>query len=217
MNQGTRMNFRWPAALLAGALLSPAAFGQAPAKADLAKAKQTASQVCAACHAADGNSVLAPNPVLAGQHADYTFKQLANFKSQGAKPAERSNPIMAGMVANLSDDDMRGLGAYFEAQKPAPRAARDAGLAKLGQAIYRGGILAKNVAACSACHSPNGAGVPAQFPRLAGQHADYTIVQLKAFRTGERANDSNRAMRMVAEKLSDREIAAVAEYISGLR
>ena len=217
MNQGPRMNFRWPAALLAGALLSPAVLAQAPSKEDIAKAKQTASQVCAACHAADGNSVQAPNPVLAGQHADYTIKQLTNFKSQGGKPAERPNPIMAGMVANLSVDDMRGLGAYFETQKPAPRAARDAGLAKLGQAIYRGGILAKNVAACTACHSPNGAGVPAQFPRLAGQHTEYTIAQLKAFRTGERANDPNRTMRMVAEKLSDREIAAVAEYISGLR
>jgi cytochrome c553 len=213
MNQGIRMNFRWPVALLAGTLLSPAAFAQA----DLAKAQQTASQVCAACHAADGNSTQAVNPVLAGQHADYTFKQLTNFKPQGGKPAERPNPIMAGMVANLSADDMRGLGAYFETQKPKPRAARDAELAKLGQAIYRGGILAKNVAACTACHSPNGAGVPAQFPRLAGQYAEYTSAQLKAFRSGERANDPNRTMRMVAEKLSDREIAAVAEYISGLR
>jgi len=217
MNQGTRMIFRWPAALLAGTLLSPAVFAQAPSKADLAKAKQTASQVCAACHAEDGNSVLSANPVLAGQHADYIYKQLTNFKALGGKPAERPNPIMAGMVANLSADDMHGLGAYFETQKPKPRAARDAELAKLGQAIYRGGILAKNVAACTACHSANGAGVPAQFPRLAGQYAEYTSAQLKAFRSGERANDPNRTMRMVAEKLSDKEIAAVSEYISGLR
>jgi cytochrome c553 len=121
------------------------------------------------------------------------------------------------MVANLSEDDMRGLAAFFEAQKPRPRAARDAAMAKLGQAIYRGGILSKGVAACTACHSPNGSGVPAQFPRVAGQYAEYTAAQLKAFRAGERANDPNRIMRMVAEKLSDREIAAVAEYISGLR
>ena len=211
------MNFHWPAALLAGTLLSPAAFAQDPVKGDLAKAQQIASKVCAACHAEDGNSTQATNPVLAGQHAEYTFKQLTNFKPQDGKPAERSNPIMAGMVANLSADDMRGLGAYFETQRPKPRAARDAELAKLGQAIYRGGILAKNVAACSACHAPNGAGVPAQFPRLAGQYTEYTTAQLKAFRSGERANDPNRTMRMVAEKLSDREIAAVAEYIAGLR
>ncbi len=211
------MNFHWPAALLAGTLLSPAAFAQGSVKGDLVKAQQVASKVCAACHAEDGNSTQSNNPVLAGQHAEYIFKQLTNFKPQDGKPAERPNPIMAGMVANLSADDMRGLGAYFETQKPKPRAARDADLAKIGQAIYRGGILAKNVAACTACHSPNGAGVPAQFPRLAGQYAEYTTAQLKAFRSGERANDPNRTMRMVAEKLSDREIAAVAEYIAGLR
>jgi cytochrome c553 len=124
---------------------------------------------------------------------------------------------MSGMVATLSTDDVRDLAAYFQAQTPAPRLARDAGLVRLGQAIYRGGILSKNVAACSACHGPNGAGVPSQFPRLAGQFADYTAVQLRAFRSGERANDPNRMMRTVADKLSDREIAAVAEYISGLR
>ena len=207
------MNFRWPVALLAGALFSPAAFAQA----DLAKAQQTASQVCAACHAADGNSTQVTNPVLAGQHADYLLKQLMNFKSQGGRPADRANPIMAGNVANLSADDMRNLAAYFESQKPKPRAARDAGLAKLGQAIYRGGILTKGVAACTACHAPNGAGVPAQFPRIAGQFPEYITAQLKAFRSGERANDPNRTMRMVAEKLSDKEIAAVSEYISGLR
>ena len=211
------MNFRWPVMLLAGTLLSAAAIAQGPGKEDLAKAQQTASKVCGACHAVDGNSTQAVNPVLAGQHADYLLKQLMNFKSQGGKPAERANPIMAGNVANLSADDMRGLAAYFESQKPKPRAARDAALAKFGQAIYRGGILSKGVAACTACHAPNGAGVPAQFPRLAGQFPEYITAQLKAFRSGERANDPNRTMRMVAEKLSDKEIAAVSEYISGLR
>ena len=211
------MKSPWLLVLVTGTLISPAAIAQGDVKADLAKAQQVASQVCAACHAADGNSTQAVNPVLAGQHADYTLKQLVNFKSQGGKPAERSNPIMAGMVANLSADDMLSLAAYFETQKPKPRAARDAELARLGQAIYRGGILAKNVAACTACHAPNGAGVPAQFPRLAGQYAEYTTAQLKAFRSGERTNDANRTMRTVAEKLSDREIAAVAEYIAGLR
>jgi len=214
---GIGMSFRSLVLLFAGALIATAASAQAPAKPDLGKAQQTASQVCAACHGADGNSTLVPNPVLAGQHAEYIYKQLANFKAQGGKPAERPNAVMAGMVASLSEDDMRGLAVFFETQKPHSRAARDAQLAKLGQAIYRGGILSKGVAACTACHGPNGAGVPAQFPRLAGQLAEYTTAQLRAFRTGERANDPNRAMRAIAEKLSDREIAAVAEYISGLR
>jgi len=211
------MNSRWLVLLLAGLLVAPVATAQGPTAADLAKAQQTASQVCAACHSADGNSALPVNPVLAGQHADYTSKQLLNFKPQGGKPAERQNPVMAGMVANLSADDMRGLAAYFEMQKPRARAARDAELVKLGQAIYRGGIPSRNVAACTACHGPNGAGIPAQFPRLAGQFAEYAAAQLKAFRSGERANDANRMMRAVAERLSDKEIAAVAEYVSGLR
>ena len=124
---------------------------------------------------------------------------------------------MAGMVANLSAEDMRNLAEYFETQKPRPRAARDPELVKLGQAIYRGGIASKSVAACTACHGPNGAGVPVQYPRLAGQFSEYTAAQLRAFRAGERVNDPNRTMRAIAEKLSDREIAAVAEYISGLR
>lgn len=210
------MNSRWLMALVAATLVS-SAVAQGLPKAERSKAQQLANQVCAACHAADGNSVQPANPVLAGQHADYTLKQLANFKPQDGKPAERPNAVMAGMVAGLSTEDMSSLAAFFEMQKPAPRAARDPGLVKLGQAIYRGGILSKNVAACTACHGPNGAGVPAQFPRLAGQFADYTSAQLRAFRAGERANDPNRMMRAVAEKLSDREIAAVAEYISGLR
>jgi cytochrome c553 len=124
---------------------------------------------------------------------------------------------MAGMVANLSADELRNLAAYFELQKPRLRAARDPDLVKLGLAIYRGGIPAKNMAACTACHGPDGSGIPAQFPRLAGQFAEYTSAQLRAFRVGERANDPNRMMRAVAEKLSDREIAAVSEYIAGLR
>lgn len=210
------MESRWLPALVLGMLVSPVVPAQGLPKADLAKAQQLATQVCAACHAADGNSALPPNPVLAGQHADYTLKQLVSFKPRDGKPAERPNAVMAGMVASLSADDMRDLAAYFEAQKPRPRAARDAELARLGQAIYRGGILAKNVAACTACHGPGGAGIPAQFPRLAGQFSEYIVAQLRAFRAGERANDPNRMMRAVAEKLSDREIAAVAEYISGL-
>lgn len=211
------MNLRWPIMLLAGMVVSAAVLAEGPDREAVAKAQQTATQVCAACHAADGNSVQAANPILAGQHSEYIVKQLTDFKPREGKPAARANPVMGGMVANLSDDDVRGLAVYFEAQKPKARAARDAQLVKLGRDIYRGGILSKNVAACTACHAPNGAGVPSQFPRLAGQYVEYTTAQLKAFRSGERTNDPNRIMRMVAEKLSDREIAAVSEYISGLR
>jgi cytochrome c553 len=212
------MKFGWPMALFAGLLASSAPLAQGPSAAgDASKGQQIASQVCAACHNTDGNSTQAVNPILAGQHSEYTFKQLQNFKPQGGKPAERPNPIMAGMVAALSVDDMRNVAAYFESRTPKPRAARDPALVRLGQSIYRGGILARNVAACTACHGPNGAGVPAQYPRLAGQFSEYVAAQLRAFRSGERANDPNRTMRAVAEKLSDREIAAVAEYISGLR
>jgi cytochrome c553 len=211
------MKSRWLLALGAGLLVPAPALAQGFPKADLLQARQLVTQICAACHAEDGNSTLPANPVLAGQHADYTLKQLINFRPQDGKPAERPNAVMAGMVATLSAGDLRNLAAYFEAQKPGPRAARDPELAKLGQSIYRGGIVAKNVAACTACHGPNGSGIPAQFPRLAGQFAEYTAAQLRAFRAGERANDPNRTMRAVAERLSDREIAAVAEYIAGLR
>src|SRR5688572_3252423 len=211
------MNVRPLAAALSVAFISAAAQAQVEVKGDPAKGQPIASQVCAACHGPDGNSPLPVNPAIAGQHAWYLFKQLQNFKSEGGKPAERPSPIMAGIVAGMSRDDMANVALYYGGQKPQPRAARDAELVKLGQQIYRGGIMKKGVAACGACHGPSGAGIPAQFPRLAGQFSEYTVAQLKAFRSGERANDPNRTMRAVAEKLSDREIAAVAEYISGLR
>jgi len=211
------MNSAWAVTLAAGVLAASAAAAQSLPKADPSKAEPIVQKLCAACHAADGNSTQPENPVLAGQHAEYLLKQLLNFKPQGGKPAERPHNIMTGMVANLSADDMRDLAAHFEKQKPGSRAARNAELARLGQAIYRGGILSRGVAACSACHGPNGAGVPAQYPRLAGQFPEYSAAQLRAFRSGERANDPNRMMRAVAEKLTDREIAAVAEYLAGLR
>lgn len=211
------MSYRLAMATVAGALVSSLTYAQAVVKGDLAKAQPLVTQLCAACHGIDGNSLTAVNPNLAGQHPEYTLKQLTNFKAQDGKPAERTNAVMAGMVANLSADDMNNLAAYFASQKPKPRAARDAELAKLGQAIYRGGIMAKGVPACASCHSPNGAGMPAQFPRLSGQYAEYTEAQLKAFRAGERANDSNRMMRTIAAKLSDREIKGLAEYMAGLR
>ena len=214
---GTGMNFRWTFTITVGILTPAIVSAQALPKADLARAQQIITQVCAACHAADGNSNQVANPVIAGQHAEYLVKQLSNFKPQRGKPAERQSAVMAGMVGNLSVEDMHDLAAFFAAQKPRARTARDPELARLGQAIYRGGILSRNVAACNSCHGPDGTGVPSQFPRLAGQFAEYTTAQLKAFRSGERANDPNRMMRAMAEKLSDREIAAVAEYIAGLR
>ncbi|MDP1718024.1 MAG: c-type cytochrome [Burkholderiales bacterium] len=201
------------AALVASALISSPAYAQnGPAK-----AQDTATKICAGCHGENGNSTIAINPVLAGQHPEYLLKQLMNFKSQAGKAAERVNPVMGGMAAPLSAEDMTHLAAFYSSQKPKPRSARDPELAKLGQSIYRGGVMSKGVAACASCHSPNGAGMPAQYPRLAGQHSEYLATQLKAFRSGERANDPNDMMRKVAAKLSDKEISAVAEYISGLR
>ncbi len=205
---------RFSSALLAAvcATAAPLALAQQAAKADPAQAQQIVTKVCAACHAADGNSASPANPVLAGQHADYTAKQLANYKS-----GERKNPVMLGMSASLSPADMKNLGAYFEAQKPKTRAARNFELVKLGQQIYRGGIIAKGVAACASCHGPSGAGIPAQFPRIAGQYPEYAVSQLQAFRAGERSNDPNKMMRAIAVRLSDQEIKAVVEYMAGLR
>jgi cytochrome c553 len=191
---------------------------QQAAKPDTNKAQQIASTVCAGCHGADGNSPAAVNPKLAGQIPDYITKQLRNFKAADGKAAERVNPIMGGMVAALSDEDMVALGAYFGGQKLQPEAAKgDKALLDLGQKLWRAGDPAKGVPACAGCHGPAGAGMPAQFPRLSGQFAEYTEAQLKAFRLGERANDPNSMMRMIAIKMTDREIKAVSDYAAGLR
>jgi len=206
------MRFRLALVAALCAATAPLAIAQPAAKADPARAQSMVTKVCAACHATDGNSASPANPVLAGQHADYTAKQLANFKS-----GERKNPVMLGMSAALSPQDMKNLGAYFEGQNPKTRAAKNLELVKLGRQIYRGGIMAKGVAACASCHGPDGAGVPAQFPRVAGQFAEYTLAQLQAFRLGERTNDPNQMMRVISARLSDQEIKAVSEYIAGLR
>ena len=179
---------------------------------DPAKAQSIANQICAACHGADGNSPLPMNPNLAGQHPGYLFKQLNEFKS-----GSRNNAVMMGMVAGLSAEDLRNLAAYYAVQKPSETAAKDKELVAQGRKLFRGGNVATGVAACAGCHSPNGAGIPSQYPRLAGQHPEYVVAQLKAFRAGERANDSNNMMPVVAARLTDKEIAAVAEYLSGLR
>ena len=196
------------AACVSGAMAQSSAV-----KPEVEKGQAIAAKVCAACHGPDGNSPTPINPKLAGQFPEYVSKQLANFKAN----SERKNPVMLGMSAALSPQDMKNLGAYFEGQKPKTRAAKNPELVKLGQQIYRGGIMAKGVAACASCHGPTGAGIPAQFPRVAGQFAEYTLAQLQAFRLGERANDPNQMMRVISARLSDQEIKAVSEYIAGLR
>ncbi len=193
------------------------AIAQDAAKPDAAKGQGIAAQVCAACHAADGNSIGAANPKLASQGYDYLQKQLQNFKPQGDKKAERDNPVMAGMVANLSAADLKNLAAYYAGQKLKPAKATDKELAALGQKIYRGGSAASGIPACAGCHGPTGVGIPAQYPRIAGQFAEYLEAQLKAFRAGTRTNDPNGMMRGVTVRMNDREIRAVAEYVAGLR
>jgi cytochrome c553 len=209
---------RGVAALAAISLLwGGAALAQGEGKPDLAKGEKIAKQVCAACHAADGNSVAAVNPKLAGQFARYLQKQLDNFKAQGGRKALRENPIMAGMVAGLSDEDMGAVAAYFAAQTLKPAAASDKDLAAQGQKIWRGGIADRGVAACAGCHGPDGAGIPGVYPRLSGQFPEYLDAQLKLFRAGGRANDPSGMMRGVAARMTDEEIKAVAQYAAGLR
>jgi cytochrome c553 len=193
------------------------AFAQSNPKPDPAKAQGIATQVCAACHGADGNSVAPANPKIAGQFPEYLDKQLADFKPKAGKKPARESAVMNGMVANLSDADMKNLAAYYSGQKLKPAAASDKDLAALGQKIWRGGNAAAAVPACAGCHGPAGVGIPGQYPRLAGQYAEYVAAQLKSFREGARSNDPNGTMRGVAAHMSDREIRAVAEYAAGLR
>jgi cytochrome c553 len=184
----------------------------AEAAGNVAAGEKIATAVCAACHGADGNSLVSMYPKLAAQHPAYITKQLMNFKA-----GERQNAIMAGMVTTLTPEDMSNLGAYFGAQSAKSASATKNGPGSLGEKIYKGGIASLGVPACASCHGANGAGIPVQFPRLAGQHAEYTITQMKAWRSGERANDPAKMMRMVASKLSDADIEAVADYIQGLK
>jgi len=189
--------------------LSTAAENPAPAKPDVARGKQIASTVCVACHGADGNSVVPTNPVLAGQNADYIAAQLAAFKA-GTRPS----PIMQGMASPLSPEDMRNVGAWFESQKPTGHFAHDKALAERGQQIWRAGVKATDVPACAGCHGAAGHGIPSQFPRLAGQYPDLSLGWLKAFASGARPHP---VMGQIASKLSENDMKAVAEYISGLR
>lgn len=196
---------------------APAPAEKAAPKADPAKGQAIVNKVCVACHAADGNSAVPANPKLAGQIPEYLQKQLMDFKPGAGGKAARANPVMAGFAATLSNDDMRDVAAYFAAQKPAPGSAKNKDTILIGQRLWRGGDASKGIAACAGCHGATGAGVPVQYPRLAGQHAEYTEAQLKAFRAKERNNDPAGMMRTIALKMTDAEIRAVADYIAGLR
>jgi len=195
-----------PAAPQAEAAPAPAKL----VKPDLVKGEASFTAVCAACHAADGNSAIPVNPKLSQQHPEYLVKQLQEFKS-----GKRANAIMSGMAAALSDQDMLNVAYWLNTKTAKPGFAKDKELVSLGERIYRGGIADRQVPACAGCHSPNGAGIPAQFPRLGGQHADYAVAQLTAFRDGTRKNSLQ--MTGVAAKMNDREIKAVADYVAGLR
>ena len=181
-----------------------------PAKPDLVKGEASYTAVCAACHGADGNSTVTIQPKLAQQHPEYLAKQLEEFKN-----GKRKNAVMQGFASMLSPEDMRNISFWAASQKLKPGFAKDRALVSLGERIYRGGIADRQIPACAACHSPNGSGIPVQFPRLGGQHADYTTAQLVAFRDGVRTNSVQ--MTGVAAKMNDREIKAVSDYIAGLR
>lgn len=196
--------------VLSGLAISVAA--SAWAEGGNAEAGKTKSATCAACHGADGNSVNPEWPKLAGQHPSYLLKQLMNFKND-----ERVNPSMSPMAKPLSDQDMADLAAYYSSQV-AKAGEADKSKVALGEQIYKGGNNATGVAACAACHGPNGAGNPAaNFPTISGQHTTYTKNQLYAFRKGERANDAGKMMRNIAAGMTDAEIEAVSEYIAGLQ
>jgi cytochrome c553 len=165
---------------------------------------------CVSCHGDAGNSTIAQNPKLAAQHEAYIVKQLANFKS-----GDRNNAIMGPIAKVLTDDEVRNLAAFLNAQSLKPGAAKNKDIVEFGKKIYRAGIAEKNVPACAGCHGPNGAGIPAQFARLGGQHQDYTVAQLTGFNNGTRNN--NPVMTTIAKRMSTDEIQAVADYVAGLK
>jgi cytochrome c553 len=207
-----------PSALLLSFLLlgtfAGGSFGAAEpapsAKPDLAKGEAISTNVCVSCHSNDGSRGSPANPIIQGQHPEYLVKQLTEFKA-----GQRNNPIMRGIAATLSPDDMKNVAAFYATKQPKPGFAKNKDSVKLGEQIYRGGIAERNIPACAGCHSPAGGGIPAQYPRLAGQHADYAEAQLVAFRATARNNSST--MVGIASKMNDREIKAVADYIAGLR
>jgi cytochrome c553 len=201
--------YLWLGVLLGGSWVAASAGAQDGS----VEAGRTKSATCAACHGVDGNSVTPDWPMLAGQHASYIVRQLRAFKE-----GERTNVTMKPFADMLSEQDMLDVAAYFAAQTPTPKGA-DPALVGLGQQIYRGGVPDRGVAACIACHGPEGNGNPlAAYPRISAQHASYTTAQLNAYRTGERRSDVelNQMMRNVAAALFDDEIRALASYMQGL-
>lgn len=202
------------ASLLSSLLLATAAHANEPAaaaaKPDLAKGGAVSAQVCAACHTADGSRGSPANPILQGQHAEYLAKQLTEFKT-----GKRKNAVMNGMAAPLSEEDIRNVSAFYASKTAKPGFAKNKDTVPLGEKIWRGGIAERNVPACAGCHGPTGSGLPAQYPRLAGQHGDYVEAQMTAFRGGARTN--NAVMTTVAAKMNDKEIKAVSDYVAGLR
>ena len=203
-----------PLLLLLAAVFAAPVFANdakpAAAKPDLGKGEEIATKVCGACHAFDGNRGLTANPILQGQHPEYLVKQLKDFKS-----GVRANAVMKGFASTLSDEDMRNVAAFYASKTAKPGFATNKDTLAMGERIYRGGIADRKIAACAGCHSPNGAGIPVQYPRIAGQHGEYAEAQLIAFRSGLRANSLQ--MAGVAAKLNDREIKALADYMAGLR
>ena len=197
---------------LASALVAPAGAqeAKATAKPDLAKGQAISTQVCAACHSADGSRGSPANPILQGQHPEYLVKQLTEFKA-----GKRDNPIMKAIASALSEDDMRNVAAFYTTKHAKPGFSKSKDMSSAGEKIYRGGIADRSIPACAACHSPDGAGLPVQYPRIGGQHADYTQAQLIAFRSGARHNSL--PMTQIAAKMNDAEIKAVSDYIAGLR
>ena len=177
---------------------------------DPTKGAAISASVCAACHTNDGSRGVAANPIIQGQHPDYLVKQLEEFKA-----GKRDNAVMKGMATPLSEADMRNVAAFYASKQAKPGFAKSKDLVSLGEKIFRGGLSDRHIAACAGCHGPNGSGIPAQYPRLAGQHSDYTEAQLKAFRSGARKNSPQ--MTGITLEMTDKEIAAVADYIAGLR
>ena len=206
------------ATLAVSGYAAAAAAPAAPAKADPAKGGTLYDSgdaarglpACVSCHGAAGNSTIGTNPKLAGQVTAYTYKQLMDFTT----PA-RNNPIMSPYAKMLTDEDKKNVAAYLGTQVQKQGAAKDKDGVLLGKKIYRGGIVGTGVAACASCHGANGNGMPAQFPRLAGQHQDYTVAALQAFKSGARKNSVQ--MTTLAKRMSDDEMKAVADYIAGLK
>ena len=205
-------------AMLAVSSIAVSAEEKKPAKADPAKGEAIYTNgdagrnipACVSCHGAGGNSTIVQNPKLAGQSEAYIYKQLADFKTP-----QRNNPVMSPIAKALSDDEMKNIAAYLDKQAAKPGAAKNKDTVEFGKKIYRAGIADKNVPACAGCHGASGSGIPNQFPRLAGQHQDYTTVQLTSFRSSARKNSPQ--MNTIAARMSDDEIQAVADYVAGLK